>query len=82
MINNTSEVNFTVKLQPEWYKVAQGLSIILGFDCFEDYVADCIETNVRMYVAGGDVIDEKFRAHYKHMIYELNNNKPIGVVID
>jgi hypothetical protein len=47
-----------------------------------DYVADCIETNVRMYIAGGDDIDEKFRAHYKHMIYESNNNKLIGVAID
>jgi hypothetical protein len=69
MINNTSEVNLTVKLQPEWCKVAQGLSIILGFDCFEDYVADCIETNVRMYVAGGDVIDEKFRAGHVRQIF-------------
>jgi hypothetical protein len=56
------------------------LSIILGFERFEDYVADCIENNVRMYIAGGDDIDEKFRSHYKHLIYESNNNKP--VVID
>jgi hypothetical protein len=35
-----------------------------------------------MYIAGGDDIDEKFRAHYKHMIYESNNNKLIGVAID
>jgi hypothetical protein len=62
--------------------VAQGLSIILGFERFEDYVAECIETDVRMYIAGGADADEKFRSHYKHLIYESNNNKPIGVTID
>ena len=60
----------SIKLEPEWLKVAQGLSIILGFDTFEDYVSDRVETKVFMYLMGGDDIDEKFHDSYKYLVYE------------
>src|SRR5215211_2431801 len=59
-----------IKLEPEWYRVACGLSIVLGFNSFEDYVSDCIETNIRMYLMGGDDIDERFHNSYKHLVFE------------
>ena len=70
MTNNqkTTVVILTLKLESEWYKLAGGLSTVLGFETFEEYVSDCIETNVRLYIAGGDDIDEKFRDHYKHLV--------------
>jgi len=64
-------VNF--KLDPEWYRVAQGLSIVLGYDSLDSYVSACIETNVRMYLMGGDDIDEAFRSSYKHLVHEYES---------
>jgi len=67
---DTTEVALRIRLHPEWYRVACGLSTVLGFDTFEEYISDCIETNVYMYLMGGDDIDEKFRSSYKHLVYE------------
>lgn len=66
-------LSLKVRLQPEWYKVANALSTILGFETFEDYVSDCIELNVRMYIEEGENIDEQFRAAYRHLVYESEN---------
>lgn len=71
---NTTEIILTLRLQPEWYKVAWSLSKILGFETFEDYVPDCIETNLRMYLMGEDDIEEKFQDHYKHLVYEARKD--------
>ncbi len=64
MINekDTTEVVIRVRLHSEWYRVVCSLSAVLGFDNFEEYVSDCIETNIRIYLMGGDDIDEKFRS--------------------
>ena len=66
---NTTGVVLRVRLHSEWYRDC-GLSTVLGFDNFEEYVSDCIENNVYMYLMGGDDIDKKFRSSYKHLVYE------------
>lgn len=71
---NTTEIFLIVRLQPEWYRVAWSLSWVLGFETFEDYVSDCMESKVSMYIMGGDDIDEKFRDHYKHLVYETRED--------
>ena len=70
MTNNQKSTEVTLKLDSEWFKVTSSLSTVLGFETLEDYVSDCIETNVRMYIAGGDNIDERFRDHYKQLVFE------------
>lgn len=68
---NTTEVILALKLEPEWYS---SLSTVLGFETFEDYVSDCIETSVRIYIAGGDDIDENIR----DLVYESEEQQVKG----
>ena len=61
-----------IKLEPEWLRLAQGLSIVLGYDSFESYVSACIESDIRMYLMGGnDDIAERFRDSYKYLINDI-----------
>jgi hypothetical protein len=74
--NNEVLRTYDIKLQltENTYRLAQSVSFLIGFEKFEDYVKDCLMTNLNMLANGGaGPIDESINwQHFK----ELNIIRP------
>ena len=60
---------------PEMYKVAKALSVVLGYESFEEYISHCLRRDVNMFIQGGDEIGEYFRDAYRHLVRQPDKQR-------
>lgn len=64
------DIGIRDKLGPEMYKVAKALSVVLGYESFEEYISHCLRRDVNMFIQGEDEIGEYFRDAYRHLVHQ------------